>query len=351
MTILLTPPAPPSSGALPSSDEALEFDRIVAALTRRGLLAGGLGAALIGLGACSNDQPAASTSTPSSGWSFTDDRGTTVTLDQRPERIAFLTDTVGAALWAAGLRPVAATDSDQGIVSAVGMSMQGVVQIYDADKGVKLETLASAQPDLLIDAVQADGQLQVASTLKQVENIAPVLGLSMYQPVEKIADTADRLTQAVGTSLTDTQARADFEAASMALKTAINGNPELRVAFVFDIDAHTLGVMNPKTWSVLKTVEGLGMHLVPVPAGKDNTYSQAINWESISTIPADLFVWAVSDPLPHDKVWATVPAVAAGQVWRPELASWYAYSWQNFTVLLQGLAEKVSAAKAGVGPR
>ncbi len=73
--------------------------------------------------------------------------------------------------------------------------------------------------------------------------------------------------------------------------------------------------------------------------------------EKASDLPADLLVWAVSDPLPTGRLWAQVPAVRAGQVWQPELASWYAYSWQNFAALLEGLADHVAGAQAGVGPR
>ena len=53
--------------------------------------------------------------------------------------------------------------------------------------------------------------------------------------------------------------------------------------------------------------------------------------------------------MPTSRLCAQVPAVKAGQVWQPELPSWYAYSWQNFAVLLDGLADHVAAAKAAVG--
>ncbi|MEU6478575.1 ABC transporter substrate-binding protein [Streptomyces sp. NPDC047017] len=322
--------------------------------TRRGLLVGGLGAAgLFGLTACGAGGSSAKASGGASAgaWSFTDDRGRTVRLPRRPRRIAFLTDTVGAALWAAGLQPVAAADSGQGIVPAVKPDWTGVTKIYSADKGVRLEALAQARPDLLVDAVQPDGTLQVSSQLSEVSKIAPVVGLSTYQPIEKIAGTADRLTASLGSHLADAGAKARYTAASARLKSAVAANPGVRVGFVFGIDKNTIGVMNPATWAVLKTVRALGMRLVPVPAGSDNTYSQAVSWENVPSIPVDLLVWAVSDPMPDAPLWKRTPAVAAGQVWKPELASWYAYSWENFTVLLDGLASRVGSARAGVGPR
>ncbi|MFQ6143203.1 ABC transporter substrate-binding protein [Streptomyces seoulensis] len=323
--------------------------------SRRGLLAGGLGAAaLLGLTACGADDsggPSAAGGSGAAGWSFTDDRGRTVRLSRRPKRIAFLTDTVGAALWAAGLHPVAATDSGQGIVPAVKPDWSGVAKIYSADKGVRIEALAQARPDLLIDAVQPDGTLQVASQLPAVSKIAPVVGLSTYRSIEQIAGTADRLTGSLGARLADTGAKTRYEEAGSRLRKAVAADRELRVGFVFGIDKNTIGVMNPKTWAVLKTVSALGMRLLPVPGGADNTYSQAVSWENVPSLPVDLLVWAVSDPLPDNPLWKRTPAVRAGQLWKPDLSSWYAYSWGNFTVLLDGLATHVQSAHAGVGPR
>jgi iron complex transport system substrate-binding protein len=313
-------------------------------LDRRGFLGGIAG--VLGLAACSSG------SAPSSagGWSWTDDRGVRVKLATRPTRIAFLTDTAGAALWAAGLHPVAATNSGQGIVTAVGMPKTGITQIYSADDGVNLEALAAARPDLLVDSVQADGMLQVQSANSKVSQIAPVAGVNVYNPVQQIAGTADTLTRAVGRTLDDTAAKARYTAASARLKSAVAANPKLRVGFVFDIDSSTIGVMNPATWPVLKTVKELGLELVTVPSGASNTYSYPVSWEEVPSLPVDFLVWAVSDPLPANPLWKEVPGVHDGQYWKPDIASWYAYTWANFASLLDGLATHVAAAKAGVGP-
>jgi iron complex transport system substrate-binding protein len=315
-------------------------------VNRRGFLGA---AAVLGLAACSST-PAMSTASTAGGWSWTDDRGVRVKLASRPTRVAFLTDTVGAALWAAGLHPVAATNSGEGITAAVGMPSKGITQVYSAGDGVNLEALAAARPDLLVDAVQANGTLQVESQTPQVSQIAPVVGLNVYNPVEKIAATADRLTRSVGSALTDTAAKARYTAAAGRLKSSIAANSSLRVGFVFDISSSTLGVMNAQTWPVLKTVSQLGMKLVTVPSGTSNTYSYPVSWEDAPALPADFLVWAVSDPLPTNPLWKEIPAVHDGQFWQPDIASWYAYTWANFASLLDGLATRVASAKAGVGP-
>ena len=82
------------------------------------------------------------------------------------------------------------------------------------------------------------------------------------------------------------------------------------------------GEMNPRTRAVLKTIRTLGASLVPVPAGKQNTYSQAITGEQ------------------------QMPAGDAGQPRRPDIASWQAHKGANVAVLLEGMAGHVATAQA-----
>jgi iron complex transport system substrate-binding protein len=332
------------------------------ALTRRRFLGGlGTSAALGAIAACggghgtADGRSGASASATAAGpWSFTDDLGKKVTASHRPRRIATLTDTASAALWAAGLRPVAAFDSGQGITEAVGLDLKkthGIIGIGSKAGELDTEALVSAAPDLLVDAVQADGTLQTVGSNARIKGLAPVVGIDMYKPVEHIVGTADRLTSSLGTHLADASAKRVYDRAADRLGKAAAANPELRVGFVFDISGSELGVMNARTWAVLQTVHGLGLNLVDVGSAKDDTYSHAVSWENATGIPADLLVWAVADPLPTNPVWKRVPAVEAGQLWKPDVASWYAYSYGNFSALLSGLADRVSAARAGVGAK
>jgi iron complex transport system substrate-binding protein len=331
------------------------------ALSRRRFL-GGLGASatLGALAACggghgtAGDRSGASAPASAGPWSFTDDLGKKVTLGHRPRRIATLTDTASAALWAAGLRPVAAFDSGQGITEAVGLDLRktrGIISVGSKAGELDTEALVSAAPDLLVDAVQADGTLQTVGSNAKIKDLAPVVGINMYKPVEHIVGTADRLTSSLGTDLADASAKRVYDRAAGRLREAAAANPKLRVGFVFDIGGGQLGVMNAHTWAVLQTVHGLGLDLVEVGSGKDDTYSHAVSWENATDIPADLLVWAVADPLPTNPVWKRVPAVKAGQLWKPDIASWYAYSYGNFSALLSGLADRVSGAKAGIGAK
>jgi iron complex transport system substrate-binding protein len=350
---LLLPPSPPPQALMDA-----QFAELTEQLTRRRFL-GGLGGVTVaagltaGLVGCSSGRSeATAAATHGAGWRFTDDRGATVDLPTRPRRIAFLTDTVTSALWAAGLRPVAAFSSDDVTLRSVGLDLgkEGITQIGSKDFQLNLEALVGTRPDLLIDAIQQDGTLQTAGTNAQVKQIAPIIGVNMYRSVEHIVGQAERLTSSLGEPLTDVSAKATYLAAAARLRAATRANPEIRVGFVFDISPSELGLMNPSTWAVLQTVAALGVRLVPVPASSSDTYSQGISWEKVPEIPADLLVWAVADPLPVNPLWSHVPAVRAGQLWEPDLASWYTYSYANFAGLLSGLAQRISAAKPGIGP-
>lgn len=341
--------------------------------TRRRFL-GGLGTTVVaagltaGLAACGSDgdKPAAGASSGSAssgaaptasasaaGWSYTDDRGKTVHLDRKPTRIALLTDTVTSALWAAGTRPVAAYSSDKDTETSVGLDIpkQHIIQLGTTDFQFKLEELVAAKPDLLVDAVQADGTLQTISTTPKAGDLAPVVGLNVYQPVDAIIGSADKLTSAIGFPLADAAAKADYLSAVARLREAVRSRPGVRVAFVFDMGTDKIGVMNPATWSVLKTLKSLGVTLVQIPNTKANQYSMGVSWENVPQIPADLLVWGVPDPLPTNPLWAKTPAVHAGQLWNPTKSYWYSYSWAVYADLFGDLADRISAAKAGVGPK
>jgi iron complex transport system substrate-binding protein len=363
---LVNPSHHPSAGpfgAAPADSDRAPFATPAGPPGRRLLLRGfGAGAVLAGLGAglaaCGADGSGSSAAgdgaTGSAGpWTYTDDRGTKVTLKKRPTRVALLTDTVTSAMWAAGVRPVAAYSSDKDTEVSVGLSIakQKIVQLGTTDFQFKLEDLVGARPDLLIDAVQADGTLQAETQTPKVKGLAPVVGLDVYKPVDTIIGNADRLTTALGRPLADTAAKADYQAAAGRIRSAVKSNPGVRVAFVFDLGAAKIGVMNPATWSVLKTLKALGVTLVDVPDTKANTYSYGVSLEKAADVPADVLVWGVPDPLPTNAVWKKVPAVRAGQLWNPDKSYWYSYSWAVYARLFDDLADQLTKARPGTGPK
>src|SRR2546429_1842671 len=106
-------------------------------------LLGLLLAGLLAVTACSTSAPETTSGTGS--WSFTDDLGHTVTVDQQPTRIAGLTDVV-ASLWNYGIKPVAAfgytgISQDQRFA---GRDLSGVTELGPMYGQIDLEALAAA---------------------------------------------------------------------------------------------------------------------------------------------------------------------------------------------------------------
>src|SRR5690606_36059678 len=92
--------------------------------------------------------------TPSGAWSFTDDKGVTVTLDAMPERL--LIDVNAAApLWDFGIRPVAVFGwniyGEDDFGDAGGNIDPSTVEIAGSStEPAQLEWMATTQPDLII---------------------------------------------------------------------------------------------------------------------------------------------------------------------------------------------------------
>jgi iron complex transport system substrate-binding protein len=260
---------------------------------------------------------------PDGRWSYVDDRGTRVELPRRPQRIAFLADSVGATLWIAGLRPVAASHSHgrPNLAAAVGMDLTGVARLGCGDAERDLALLISTRPELLVDAVQPDGALQTASTSPRLAQVAPIVGVNMHLPAGDVVGQAARLGEALGMTPAD---------------------PTPRVGFVSDASTVGLAVMDPDTSPVLQTVRSLGIRLAPIHTFSAN---RTIDWGAAASISADLLVCLGTGPLPTNAPWQQIPAVRAGQVCRPDIASCVAYGYAPTASLLDSLAAQVATAR------
>src|SRR6478735_3283263 len=146
-------------------------------LTRRrfGLAAGAVTIAGL-LAACGDDEPtpAASTGAGAVGpWTWTDDRGDTVELDVRPERIV-VSQWLLPAFWALGIKPVGVlTFMPWGDID--GYAEAGIAE-------VDLEKMVGLRPDLvLLDSYAASETLwgfTEMATQRKAAMIAPLVAVS-----------------------------------------------------------------------------------------------------------------------------------------------------------------------------
>ena len=346
-----------------STDPAVvdaEFARIVDELTRRGFLAGGLGAAaLLGLAACGSS--AGSTDRPAAGpWSFVDDLGHTVNLPARPTRVAVLGDPLGASLWAAGLHVVASPMELKDAYSSIGLStsqIDGIVNIGAADQSYNTEALLEAHPDIIVG--NADTTKIFALNIQPgLAKVAPMVGLNQQtRPFDDIMTSIHRLAASMGVNPADKDTEQDYHAQAEALRTALTAKPGLRAVFCFSIyDDSGLGLEIVDKWPALQTIAALGMQITPLTGGA-NDYPQTVSWENVPDIKADLVVYlggsgVYSDstgPLPTNPTWALMPAVKAGQVVNIGSATGQ-FTYANYADIVGKLADAVNGARTGVGP-
>ncbi len=287
--------------------------------------------------------------TSSGGWSFTDDRGVTVSLPKPPERIIAQT-TSAAVLWDFGLRPVGVygpTDFQAGDIDFDQVELIGDYGTLDLEKLIALE------PDLYVDLTPDGAGLWylTADELDQVEAIVPTIGLSMegVSVIQQIR-RFEELVASLGVDVASPELaaiKADFTTAEAALKEAIAGNPGLSVVVVSP-SPDTLYVASPSFMADLWYLRDLGLDIVDPNVGD---YWDLLSWEQANKYPADLILVDARfidtlDELPTIGTWELLPAVRAEQI-----GPWYAgapYSYVQLTPILQELAGIVRDADASL---
>ncbi|GGS17399.1 ABC transporter substrate-binding protein [Streptomyces griseoviridis] len=334
--------------------------------TRRGLLAAGgalgLGAALA---ACGDDKSGGSSDGGSAGgsgpWSFKDDRGTTVKLDEVPTSIVAFTG-VAAALYDYGVRvkgvfgPTTTKDGKPD-VQAGDMDVSAVTVLGNAWGQLNVEKYAALAPEVLITTTFDDaGTLwSVPEESKdKIAKLAPSVAVSVFdrqltQPLQRMWELAGSLGADMKAAKT-VQAKKDFEAAAERLRAAAKARPEIRVlagsasADLFYVSGTDLSVD-------LEYFKALGVNFVEPPeAAKKATggWFESLSWENVDKYPADVIIMddRSSTIQPADiteGTWKKLPAVKAGQVIprSPEPILSYA----KCTPLLTNLAEAIEKAK------
>jgi len=133
-------------------DTDTEFARIVTELTRRRLLAGGLGAAtLFGLAACgSSGEPATGSATPPTR--RVDTAKGPVDVPANPTRIVSIQPSATATLYDLGVAPVGVYDQGAEYISPRYVSQWSAAPKIGTAAEIQIEKVAALRPDLIIGA-------------------------------------------------------------------------------------------------------------------------------------------------------------------------------------------------------
>ncbi|MDO0927596.1 ABC transporter substrate-binding protein [Streptomyces sp. TG1A-8] len=337
-------------------------------LTRRGLLAAGgalgLGAALA---ACGDDKGADTgsgkdTAGAASGpWSFKDDRGTTVKLDEVPANIVAFVG-VGAALHDYGIQVKGVfgptrTSAGKADVQAGDMDVSKVTVLGNTWGQFNIEKYAALAPDLLISTMFDDaGTLWYVpeESKKKIAQLAPSIGISVYdrqltRPLQRMWELAESL----GADMTAgrvTNAKKRFEDAAARLRAAARAKPGIKVMAASASDQ--LFYVSGTDLSIdLEYFKALGVNFVEPPKSakkQGGGWYESLSWENADKYRADIIMMddrssAIQPADITQPTWKKLPAVQAGQVIprSPEPI----LSYDKCVPLLTGLAEALEKAE------
>ena len=268
-----------------------------------------LGAALVAvalmtLAACGSSD-AGDDGAGSAAFSFTDDLGTKIELDQMPDRL-LVQSSVAAALTDLGLGdkivgtfgPLenAAGEPDSQVAgldigAAPDVTGGGEYGDVDVEKAVPLK------PDLIITSAYIEGDLWYINdaSAKKLEGLAPMLVVSFDgKTLPELLDGTERAAKALGADLdsadvtashdafTDAADRVKQAAAQLGDRTILAGSPSTDLYYVSNPD------VSPDL-SYWRTELGLP---ITVPDNPDEGgYFETLSWEKADKYPADIFLY------------------------------------------------------------
>lgn len=336
-------------------------------VTRRIVVSSALaGALLAGARGVAGAQDATPASTPVTGeWTFTDDKGVTVTLPSRPERLAIDVN-AAAPLWDFGIKPDALFGwnvmADGSLNDAGGnIDAEGIPTVGNVNEPINIEQLIAVEPDLIITITTAldnnpeDYWSIDAGLLDQVKAVAPLIAISTTGAANetnpsdagKITERFAELAGLLGADLQSeelTAAKADYDAAIENFSAVAAEKSDLTALFLATGE-ETHWVAWAPAWSDLSLYTELGMN-IQEPETHDGWWEQ-ISHEQALKYPTDLLFISTRGALTIDELKASPtfgahPAVKANQVfdWNQDTI----HSYQGVTEALNGIADALESS-------
>ena len=294
------------------------------------LLAAITGVLLVLTAGCSASDGAGSDASPStSTWSFTDDLGKTVTLDQQPTSFAGLSDVV-YSMMNYGLKPVASFGySDLATDKRFDdLDTTGIVDLGKSYGEIDIEALAKAAPDVIVTnqyPLDEKGTIDPKAALygfkdvqqqEQVAKIAPIITIVMGGSAADVIKRTTELAVALGASPDSgpvAEGKKAFDEAAAALTEAAKSGLVSQPIYAEATDVYVAKFADDPS---LRMYADLGMKFVE-PGGKDY-YWYIVSWEKYDTIGGDLVLYSQRglgpDQLQKQPTFAASAAGKANQV-------------------------------------
>jgi iron complex transport system substrate-binding protein len=294
-----------------------------------GLLALGLAATV---SACGEDDAAGTDTAAAEGWEFTDDLGTTVSLDEVPTRVAGLNDVL-SSLWNYGIEPVASwgQTSIEDDVAFEGKDLSGVEIVGTSYGQIDLEALAAADPDVIVASVyptDSEGTLDPDAPFygfesieqqEQVAQIAPIIGIAWRGSAAEVIERTVELAGSLGMDVDGgevAQLREQYDAAAAELTEAAASGVSVLPVFATAADG----------WWMAKAADDPSLHLYQdlgvtfVDPGGQDYFWNSVGWEEVPNHPSDVILYSLRFSMSPEEIAAQptaalLPAVQAGQLY------------------------------------
>ncbi|MDX6231532.1 MAG: iron-desferrioxamine transport system substrate-binding protein [Nocardioidaceae bacterium] len=294
---------------------------------KRALLAASSAIALVMLTACGSSSSSDDASGP---WTYTDDRGTKISLDGTPRRIV-AQSSVAAALSELGLDdqivgtfgPLKLPDGSVD-PQAAGLEPDDVTDVTGGGEygSLDLEKLAALKPDLIVTNMYIKPDLWYLNdaTAKRVEKLAPTLainfqGLDLVETIESVEKVAARL----GADLKDddaVEAREAFDGASKRL-AAVGDRLDGKTVLPVSATADLFYAGDPAQFPDIAYYRSIGLPIADVKA-KKGSYWDELSWEKSDKYDSDIVLWddrlgaAGLKTLKAQPVFSTIKGAKAG---------------------------------------
>lgn len=285
--------------------------------------------ALLALAACGSSAD----DSDSGPWTFTDDRGTKISLDSAPKRI------VAQSSLAAGLKdlgvdvvgtfgPLKLADGSVD-PQAAGLDPGKITDVTAGGEygSLNLEKLATLDPDLIITNMYLPPELWYINdaTAKKAAKLAPILAIdfkgdSLIESIEDVQKVGAKLGADLDSSKV-VQARKDFDTASGRL-TDVGAKLDGRKILVASATKELFYAANPVQFPDLDYyVDALGLPVIAAKS-KADSYWEELSWEKSDKYNADIVMVDTRDEglalreFKSQPVFSTITA-AKDEAWVP----------------------------------
>jgi iron complex transport system substrate-binding protein len=300
---------------------------------------------------------AATTTSTSTGWSFTDDDGTTVELATTPTRIVMFED-VAASLMDLGVQPVGIhfLQGQDGNDLLADFDLTGIASTGNCSEA-NIEAAAALEPELFVYMDWGEpttAAFCLEDTQKALlEEIAPVIRIAAEGRADEILERYVELAASLGADLEDpaiAAKRERYDAASARLDAAVTARPEMTVIPMSGSPGYA-GAAEIDGFADLVTLrDRYGVSFVtPFSGAFTETYWQELSPETVTDLRADVILMDAKNATPLAAkleafpLWAALPEVVAGQI-----VPWYvpgSFSYTRDAAFLDALATAIESGQ------